>query len=375
MLFLIFLSYQLIKIINKDRYLPNYGKKVDTKEHLNLQISSPKDQIQEINLADYPNIKIISIYEESNVIISCLQSTIDIQQMYFNIFGKPTIAFNNSCHFSNLKIFDSPTFHLMQNSSFLVDSLILYNKEYQFPFPFKHVHYSQNDVNKAKRTVKRYDDVDFFNMECHYILNFALNNSYATVECDDYDPIRIFYQNMYKHSFKYRKSIINIVNNSAKKNDIHSYLKKIFDSIEFTGNFFEPISEKEKEKGKLAYFINFDDDNNFTSFINIFPGNTNFFAKLSKKYKFWCQNRSVSNADNLKVLFDFGWKPLCLSNEPYINYVLTNKAYEIKFISKKTYITLVAVVVAIVLVFLASIVLIVFCRFSSHKKKAKISAE
>ena len=149
MFFLCVLCYQHLKIINNDCNLQNHHPSFDTNEPLNLHISCSNDHIQEIYLEKNPNIKLITIYDESNVIISCFQLEKEIEHVQLKIFGTPTISFNNSCHFSNIEIYDSPKFKLLQNSSFFVDSLVLPKREYQFPFPFKDVYYQQNAIKNT----------------------------------------------------------------------------------------------------------------------------------------------------------------------------------------------------------------------------------
>lgn len=353
MIFLCILCYQHLKITNIDCNLPNYHPSFDTNEPLNLQISCTSDHIQEIYLEKNPNIKLITISDESNVIISCLQTENEMEHVQLNIFGTPTISFNNSCHFSIIEINDSPKFKLLQNSSFFVDSLILPNREYQFPFSFKDVHYQQNAIEKNDQSKKPNDDSEK-KINCDYNLELRMNKDFVSANCTHEDIILISYTSLHLYYFTTR-NIFYIVKGNIADNDIYENMKLMANSIR-------------DHYDNLIKFIGFYDFKKLPSYIDLFPNKYNILLDLPNEYSSWCNKSRILDVGDLDDLLKSDWSIDCYKPKLYLYFEPRENIYEIEFVSKKTYIALLVSIIIILILFLASLFLIVYYRFKKSKK-------
>lgn len=326
-----------LKIIKQNCYNSNYFPNINTDDPINLDISCPKEEIQHIHLTNDKHIKYISIFNNSNVIISCSPLSAQSYHTNLNIYGNSTITLKDSCHFGNIEIHNSPTFQLDKNISSYVDNLFLYNSTYRIPFEYKNIHITSN-----------------YEYNCGKNLIYYVNKQYIAVKCNN----SLFYidDRMPQKKFSIQNAIVSIENDDIKNEQFSDEIKIISNSINFTEN-------------KDVEFLFFSNISEVTLYASLFSQkNVEFWIKSKYIFPFKCNDEHVFEKNGYKDIVSHGWGFVCNGSRPYIHYFHTDsKRGEIIFVPKKVIIGVICFIVFAVVAILASLFWIVYKRanFSS----------
>lgn len=97
-------------------------------------ISCPKSYVQSIDLTNADHISSISVFNNSNLVVTCPQNMQILLNINLYIYNNPNIAFDDNCYFNNVNIFDYPTFNTGEKKKNFVKNINIYNLSYILPF-------------------------------------------------------------------------------------------------------------------------------------------------------------------------------------------------------------------------------------------------
>lgn len=343
---MIFIAFFLItlKIIKQNCYNSNYSPNIITDDPINLEISCPNDEIQHIYLTNDKYIKYISIFNNSNVIISCSPLSAQSYHTNLNIYGNSTITIKDSCHFGNIEIHNSPTFQLNKNTRSCVDNLFLYNSTYQIPFEYKNIHITSN-----------------YEYNCGKNLIYYVNKQYIAVKCKN----SIYYldDKMPQKKFSIENGMVSIQNDDINE-PFSDEIKIISNSINFTEN-------------KDVEFILFSNISEVTFYANLFSQkNVEFWIKSKYIFPFRCKDEHVFEKKGYEDIVSHGWGIVCNDSSPYLHYFYTDSERgKIIFVPKKVIVGVICFIVICVVVILASLFFIIYKRVDLSNTKNSENSE
>lgn len=113
MLYLISIILLVNKIINHNCTFSNVDlNNYNLSESIDYQISCRSNAIQHIDVDNLYNVNSVSIFDNSNVIITCQSDLNNEEYILLKIYDTPNITFENYCNFKQVEIHNSPEFHL-----------------------------------------------------------------------------------------------------------------------------------------------------------------------------------------------------------------------------------------------------------------------
>lgn len=278
---------------------PQFGN-----ESINYQISCPSYKIQRIDLKSNPNVKNISIFGDSNVIITCSSNENDLIQTVLSLYDKPTITFENKCNFNRIEIHNFPTFHLFSKSNISVNNLILTNHAYQFPFKYNHVIYSKYDPKRLKSQDNSKAQLKSQNhiYECNKnTIETALNDNYAIIKCGDLYEYTILYSMFSEKNFDINNATLKIKNQCSTDAYVNQNIEMFLPLIRASENT-EVLFQKFPKLNAIENYTNEDIKGTW--------------IQIGEDYR--CQWGNESFQSEYENFFKRGWKKVCRSYTTFI---------------------------------------------------------
>lgn len=220
-------------------------------EPVEYEINCPNINVEKVNLYFNNNIKQISIYNESNVILASSINSEKYEKL--KIFDTPTILIEGNIIFKQVTIYGSPIFQFSTNSSILIENLILYNQSYKFPFNSQNIKIINNNVKKSTKDVQVMECTDY-----EYTLNVYLGTENAEVLCGDKNLATLNYDDFPNYKFKVFSGSVRFYNAKSVENKLSEIIEKVSPSINLYDKdkdvLFENIPNGELISSLKEYF-------------------------------------------------------------------------------------------------------------------------
>lgn len=179
--------FTIIKSITHNCNISSFNQRFYSNETVDYNIACESQKVQRINASNIQQDSFLSIYDYSNVIITCPNKSQNYINLFLSIYGEPTISFENYCHINKVEIHGSPRFQLFDNSFFFVNTLILYNQTYSFPFEYNNIFYFINTSKSLNSNMEStsIQSLNNLNFQCDKKpFNVSLCDNHIIVQCN-----------------------------------------------------------------------------------------------------------------------------------------------------------------------------------------------
>lgn len=338
--------------------ITNVNQSLWPNESIDYQIACESHNVQRISLSNRLYDNFISIYDYSNVIIDCSNLINISSNLYLSIYGEPDITFQNYCNINKIEIHGSPSFRFSSNSYFFVDTLILYNQNYSFPFDYNNIFYMKNISKKFISSINSASIQDFSDdiFQCGKTLfNVTLHDDYVIARCGNFNEKKLLYSSLLKKSyFLYNKKIL-ITNNINSDELAEKNVKIVLKSFNFLG--YKAITFKNFSNIYKLDFFSLDKNSNITkTWLHL------------ESYYFPCL-WETNLTDDYQDLVDKGWKKVCLGDETYLFCCDTDLGpRKMNIISKGGFIAIVVVIILVIFIIFGSLCIIASVRYKNPKR-------
>lgn len=300
---------------------------------IDYKISCPKYSKQTIYISREDLFYSFSIFNDSNVILSCPSNTNENNLSLF-IYDEPNIVFQNNFFFKWIEVFNSPTLDLSEKSTLSYDNILFHNPEYEIP----------NEIASGNKFICD----GYFQINLTDVAYMELNGINLSVN----------YSDISKYSFLLEDGyfIISNINKNTKY-----YLSKILPSMTFLGQIDIFFSDLFNET-EIYSFVKLINHSNIQIWMNM------TWSTYLENYT-GCPWEDVVYKEQysyLKEYFDSleennDWMKVCMNSQGFLVYNENNgKVIIIPPVS--AWIIIVSIIVAIVFI-LVSVIIIAYRRY------------
>lgn len=364
MILFYFTSFLLIKteIVNHNCSFSNIDLGEYNDEWIDLHINCEPQKIQKINLKDLNHVNSISIFDNSNVILSCSQSNFTSEYLFLSIYDRPTITIENHCHLNQIEIYGSPIFQLFDESNFSVDSLISYNKTYEFPFESKSITYLENMEN-VNVSYGKNQSIPENNFLCENdIFNFSLESNYITAKCGNRYENLFLYESIPEITFTINNTNVFFKNQCQSNETAKKNIETVLSSLNFVN------------KREVTFDV-FDPDS-----ISSYTSSDSEGTWVLIKYDRVCQWRGSFNSnyyfdgdledrEEVQYYLQRGWKKICRGSDSYVYCCDTDLGpRNINVISAAGSLAIIIISICLVVILFVSLCVIARCRYNNNRR-------
>lgn len=271
-------------------------------ESIDYQINCPQEKIQKIKQYYSDNIKYISIFNESNVLLEGSSDFDHFEKLI--IFNFPKITFDNKFIFDKVEIYGSPNFSFATNSLIIINQLYLYNQSYIFPSDSKHIKTShingRNTItNKNKKSKEK------IIQECNekYFL-IELYNDGAGVFCGSgNNGITLKYPEFSNYKF-------NVVHGRVVIDPIGSEIKgRLYETMEYIAPSLAIFTYGRRD----VIFNSYPYGSTISRCKNLFDEYLDFWIRVERNGCEWDPKESVIYNDWKTLMSDPDWRKVCIN--------------------------------------------------------------